>query len=78
MSTRTFPGIKPQKYDPEAMAKALAKAKAEGKTGSKAEEEEDYDYHKVVHRHQTRTFEIHQDGDKAADAEFDEKKDEEE
>ena len=52
MSTRTFPGIKPQKYDPEAMARALEKARAEGKKDAKAEEkEEEFDYHKVVHRH---------------------------
>lgn len=27
MSSRTFPKIKPQKYDPEALAKSLAKSK---------------------------------------------------
>ena len=54
------------------MATALEKARAEGKTAKKAEEEEDY--HKVMHRHQTQTFEIHEDrGD-----EDDEKVDEEE
>ena len=51
MSTRTFPEIKPQKYDPEAMAKALAKAKAEGKKAASPEDDEEYDYHKEVHRH---------------------------
>lgn len=46
MSTRTFPKLKPQKYDPEALARSLAKAKAEGAKKGKDQNEEEYDYHK--------------------------------
>ena len=52
------------------MATALEKAKAEGKKAKQAEEEEDY--HKVMHRHQTRTFEIHEDRGEEDDEEIDE------
>ena len=70
MSTRSFPTLKPQKYDPQAMATALEKAKAEGKKVKQAEEEEDY--HKVMHRHQTQSFEIHKDLGEEDDEKIDE------
>ena len=52
------------------MATALEKAKAEGKKAKQAEEEEDY--HKVMHRHQTRAFEIHEDRGEEDDEQIDE------
>jgi len=69
MSTRTFPKLKPQKYDPEALARSLAKAKAEGVKQGKDQDkkEEEYDYHKQVHRHQTHSFNIHEQIDQDAE-----------
>ena len=52
------------------MATALEKAKAEGKKVKQAEEEEDY--HKVMHRHQTQSFEIHKDRGEEDDEKIDE------
>ena len=47
MTTRTFPKLKPHKYDPDAMAKELEKARS---LGNMPQKEEEIPLHKDSHR----------------------------
>lgn len=61
MNTRTFPKIKPHKYDPQAMAKELEKARS---LGNMPQKEKEIPMHKESHRRQQKSFDLVKDDGK--------------